>query len=153
MGKSAAQSDEAERMFGDVNFFINRVREDDGTVSIVGEMEIMIARKDIQGEGYGKALLKALIWYVVRHHDRIMKEYQKGEGLKHLPNLDYLHCRVGRDNFRSIWLFESLDFRKVNEVPNSFEEFEMRWDVTMQKRIDVVEEGEEIGLKEEDYLL
>lgn len=151
--KSAARSEEVERMFGDVNLFINRIGEDDGTESIVGELEIMIARKDVQGQGYGKALLKALIWYIMRHHDRIMKEYQEGQGLEYLPNFDYLHCRIGKDNFKSIWLFEGLDFRKINHVPNYFEELELRWDVTMQKRIDVVEEGEEVGLKEEDYLL
>lgn len=62
--KSKARIEEVNRMFGDINLFLSEIGDHDGKESIAGELEIMIARKDMQGKGYGKALLKVLIWYV-----------------------------------------------------------------------------------------
>jgi len=149
--RSVARADEVLRMFGDINLFIVEVENEDGDIDLVGELEVMIARKDMQGRGYGKALLKSFIWYVLRHHDRIMAEYSKGKGLETVGTLKYLHCKIGDANDRSIGLFESVGFQKMSEQPNYFGELELRWDITLERTLAVIEEGEALRLSEEIY--
>lgn len=89
----------------------------------------------------------------MRHHDRIMKEYQEYKCLPSLPFIKYLHCYVDEDNVRSLRLFQSLGFHKVSEMPNYFGQLELRWDVTHDKMVAVVEEGDDIGFEEAFYTL
>ena len=151
--RSAARADEVLRMFGDVNLFILEVEDDEGNTNLVGELEVMIARKDLQGRGYGKVLLKSFIWYILRHHDRIMAEYGKGKGTETLGMLKYLHCKISDANERSIGLFESVGFRKMSERPNYFGELEFRWDITLERTLAVIGDGEALALTETTYAL
>lgn len=146
------EDNEIERMFGDVDLFILPVPEDDGSEVVVGEVEIMVARYDLQGQGYGKALLKAFIWYIMRHHDTIMKEYALGQGIGGVPSLAYLHAKIDKDNAASIALFEGVGFRKVSEEPDYFNCLELRWDVTFERMVKIVEEIEDAqNIREEVY--
>jgi len=138
-------------MFGDINLFILEVEDEDGDINLVGEIEVMIARKDMQGRGYGKVLLKSFIWYILRHHDRIMAEYGIGKGWETVGMLKYLHCKISDANERSIGLFESVGFNKMSEQPNYFGELELRWDITLERMLAVIEDGEALGLSEEIY--
>jgi len=123
-----------DRMIGDVNLFLlqdEEAEEDDaqnGLTSVIGEVEIMIARKDLQGNGYGRAVLLAFLWYIFMSLDGILREYSKrssgnaaGQAL-----LRYLRVKIDAENTRSIRLFESVGFSKLSQTPNYFGEIEMR---------------------------
>lgn len=132
-------------MFGDVNLFLAKEEEDEeaeenGAVNgdkaqpqgLVGEVEIMIARKSLQGNGYGRAILVAFLWYILTHIEGIQDEYCKrqdvGSGTtSQSAVLKYLRAKIDGQNSRSIRLFESLGFRKVSETPNYFGELELWW--------------------------
>ena len=135
-------ADSADRMIGDVNLFLveddNEEDDDDqndtDTVSdnhqvqqLIGEIEIMIARKDLQRRGYGRATLSTFLWYVFSRSKEILDEYA---GQADAACLRYLRVKIGSENARSISLFESVGFFKVTEQPNYFGELELRLKVT-----------------------
>jgi RimJ/RimL family protein N-acetyltransferase len=133
----ATVDDAPDRMIGDVNLFLFEENDDsedirDETVNIIGEIEIMIARKDLQGRGYGNAVLLNFIWYIVTNTTAILTEFVTSLGKQEKVGyaLKYLRVKIDVGNERSIKLFEKVGFRKVSEKPNYFGEVELRWEVT-----------------------
>lgn len=146
------KDDAPETMIGDVNLFLNADddREEEhahwrliheGTKKtiqegkmhgVVGEVEIMIARKDCQGKGLGRETLLAFLWYILTSFSGIMNEYHIAHGNgKTGSYLNYLRVKIDSGNARSIKLFESVGFKKVSEKPNYFGELELRWQVRL----------------------
>ncbi|MCJ1323742.1 hypothetical protein MMC10_000403 [Thelotrema lepadinum] len=143
---AALEADSPKYMLGDVNLFISL--EDDGNGSenvVVGEVEIMIARSEQQGMGYGEGALRAFLWYVAGMEESVVGEYlddrsgvkggkgdvgEKGDGGQGTGKVrfEYLRVRIGKDNERSLRLFEKLGFRMWSKEANFFGEVEMRLD-------------------------
>ncbi|GAD96439.1 N-acetyltransferase [Paecilomyces variotii No. 5] len=127
------QDDAPEKMVGDINLFL---RVDDGEEGdlepqIIGEVELMIAEKDNQRKGFGRASLLSFIKYVVNHETEILEEFLHSEPdslakIKKPWKFSCLSVKVGQTNDRSLALFESLLFQKVTAEPNYFGEFELR---------------------------
>lgn len=137
----AKEDDPPERMIGDINLFLFRPdsEETEADVSnlggnVVGELELMIAHKEMQQKGYGRAALVAFIDYILANWSVIAKEdVQQGKGDasegKDLPalQLSFLRVKVKLNNAGSIRLFESVGFVRTVEEANYFGEVELRW--------------------------
>ena len=130
--------DQPIRMLGDVNFFLTSSVETQG-FSVVGEIELMVAVKNMQGNGYGRAALVVFLSYIAIHEQEILAEYTTGvtktssraiEAMQVTTlRLDVLRVRINQSNDRSIKLFESVGFRKYTTEANYFGEFELRMPV------------------------
>ncbi|KAL1965934.1 hypothetical protein VTN77DRAFT_5067 [Rasamsonia byssochlamydoides] len=143
------QDDSPDRMLGDVNLFLRFDEEDDDAntdtnteARIVGEIELMIAEKQNQRRGFGRAALLSFLRYIVEHEADIVDEFvssakqqqqqqqnqeqQQQGALNCSSRLSCLSVKIGQSNVRSLALFESLSFRKVSPEPNYFGEFELR---------------------------
>lgn len=132
--------DSPANMVGDINLFLRVDNGDEGDAppEIVGEIELMIAEKANQRNGYGKAALLTFIRYIVERQGPILEEFVSGgccggvdlqtvqkvraRGL----SFSCLSAKIGQDNGRSLALFEGLGFVKVSESPNFFGEIELR---------------------------
>ncbi|KAK1811442.1 hypothetical protein LTR12_014194 [Friedmanniomyces endolithicus] len=80
--------DSPERMVGDINLFLfqpaddNDEDDDEGadedyeSESVIGEIELMIARKDLHRQGYGRAALLTFMGYIIFHWPTICLEYE-----------------------------------------------------------------------------
>jgi RimJ/RimL family protein N-acetyltransferase len=112
-------------MIGDVNLFLTPADEDEE--GCVGEIELMIARKDQQRRGYGRAAVLAFMNYIQRNLEGILAEYARSIGRNDVGNIKLLQLRVkiGGKNERSINLFEGIGFMKVGEGENYFGEVEL----------------------------
>ncbi|KAK6529079.1 hypothetical protein TWF694_004297 [Orbilia ellipsospora] len=132
--------DVPENLVGDVNLFLYEDDEDDevegqesGQVGMVGEVELMIARTEYQGQGLGKLAVLIFILYVLRHQEEILEQdstrFVKGNKFKHL------RVKIGSDNERSLGLFQKLGFKKCTDEPNVFGEFELRFSVTPMENV------------------
>ena len=135
-------------MLGDVNLFLSLEDVEDSCENVVvGEVKIMVARRENQGKGSGEAALRAFLWYVAKIEEQIVGEYLgtspgseveggKGTIIEGGPcarvgsksGFAYLRVKIGKDNERSIRLFEKIGFRMWSEEPNYFGEVEMRLD-------------------------
>lgn len=129
-----------ERMIGDINLFLFEPEDDDGdddngvqasngdrsSQAIVGEIELMIARKDLHRQGYGRAALLAFTSYILDSWESIAAEYSSAGGESSRP-LDYLRVKINQSNTRSIALFQSIGFEQTPEGANYFGEVELRW--------------------------
>jgi RimJ/RimL family protein N-acetyltransferase len=136
------KDDADENMIGDVNLFLFEDDEDDEDiesveknakgVNVIGELEIMIARTDLQGNGYGTAVLSSFTWYILSELSPILSEFTASLPAKPTgtPSLKYLRVKIDAENERSIKLFEKVGFMKVSEKPNYFGELELRLDVS-----------------------
>lgn len=140
-GELDAGCDAPGRMVGDVNLFIvddDDEEEDTKGEKCIGEVEIMIARKSLQGQGYGRAVLMAFLWYISTNLGGILHEYA---GDERRSMLQVLRVKIDAENSRSIRLFESVGFAKRAETPNYFGEIELRCGISHQdertKPIDV----------------
>jgi ribosomal protein S18 acetylase RimI-like enzyme len=149
------QDDTPDRMLGDVNLFLSFDDDDDddddnndhndnennnnATPKIIGEIELMIAEKQNQRRGYGRAALLSFLQYILDHEAGIVEEFllsqhrhpdqhqhQHQTALSRERRLSYLRVKINQSNIRSLKLFESLGFRKVSSEPNYFGEFELR---------------------------
>lgn len=130
-----AESDSPSNMIGDINLFL---RIDDGAdglspPEIVGEIELMIAEKSNQRRGFGKAALLAFMKYIAERQELICGEFvgsldeeMKGKLEDRAEKFACLSVKIGKENERSLNLFEGLGFVKVEEEPNFFGEFELR---------------------------
>lgn len=122
-----SQESEVESMIGDVNLFVLANEEESGDISLVGEVELMIAMKERQRQGSGRAALLVFLYYILTHEDDILKEYfTNPRDMAPVNRLAYLRVKIGANNIRSINLFESLGFEKTDSAPNFFDEFELR---------------------------
>lgn len=130
------------------------LRVDDGLEGesppqIVGEIELMIAEKNNQRRGFGRAALLMFMRYIVQYQGAILEEFISGGGvdvdtvrklrtgveaeaseneMATTSTLEFecLSVKIGKDNVRSLALFEGLEFEKVDSEPNYFGEFELR---------------------------
>ena len=137
--------DGRERMVGDVNLFLfedDEMEEEEPPAhsssldvlpsqtsapktTLVGEIELMIARKDLQHQGYGRATLITFMSYVLSSWPDIGQQYSTSKQQDGLLGLAYLRAKINQTNERSIRLFESVGFEKVGSV-NYFGEVELR---------------------------
>ncbi|OOF97889.1 hypothetical protein ASPCADRAFT_2958 [Aspergillus carbonarius ITEM 5010] len=127
--------DTPDRMVGDINLFLRVDDGDEGDAEpqIIGEIELMIAEKGNQRKGFGKAALTTFLRYIVEHEGEILGEFVgRDEGAAKamkkggVVRLECLSVKIGKDNERSLGLFEGAAFRKVSDEPNYFGEFELR---------------------------
>jgi RimJ/RimL family protein N-acetyltransferase len=120
-----AQMDYA--MVGDVNLFITTDFDEASNKDVlVGELELMIAEKQQQGKGLGRAGLLAFLQYVLLNEEAIVAEYRVGGNSAGSPrSLDYFRVKIDKDNERSLKLFAGLGFEQAGEV-SYFGEIEMR---------------------------
>ena len=145
----AGVHDSQDRMIGDINLFLFENETDgpsnspDGhengpgvqgedTRNLVGEIELMIARKDLHRQGYGRATLQTFISYVMSHWQQIAEQYTASDQLyndadhaRRLPRLSYLRAKINQTNERSIRLFKSVGFEHAGDGPNYFGEVEL----------------------------
>ena len=132
----AGVHDGAERMFGDVNLFLTASEND----TVLGEIELMIAVKSLQGHGYGRATLLAFLKYVLDHEKGIVEEFEKDKMSSGLDGIGELWVKIGESNVRSIGLFESVGFKKAVEEANYFGEIELKigstWRAAVTEMID-----------------
>ncbi|EPS43066.1 hypothetical protein H072_2942 [Dactylellina haptotyla CBS 200.50] len=154
--------DKPEILIGDVNLFLYEDDEEEevegqerGPVEMVGEVELMIARPEFQGRGLGKLAVIIFILYVLQHQGDILSQDSsrnlKGKSFKHL------RVKIGKENTRSLELFQKLGFVKLTEEPNVFGEFELRLKIEplegVQENLEVmmrdsgVEWMEEVGFQ------
>ncbi|KAF7718044.1 Uncharacterized protein PECH_002377 [Penicillium ucsense] len=134
----SADSDSPSNMVGDINLFlhVDDGEEGDASPELYGEIELMIAEKANQGQGFGKAALLTFLRYIVEKQTAILEEFitadvdadTVGKLRAATPGLrfSYLSVKIGEANSRSLGLFESLGFEKVSSEPNYFGEFELR---------------------------
>lgn len=127
------QQDAPEWMIGDVNLFLYEDDEDEEEngsededegkpKSVVGELEIMIARKDQQGKGMAQETLRAFMSYIQSQLSDIGSEFARRKGME----LKYLRVKIDKDNVRSLRLFERVGFVRTSAEPNYFGEVELR---------------------------
>jgi len=139
--------DAPERMIGDINLFLFPLEDDEENASglsnaqpaptVIGELELMIARKDLQRQGYGRAALVTFRDYIVSHWASVYAEYSGHDEQTSrtlplspgttTPHLAYFRVKVQESNVGSIRLFESVGFRRTAEEANYFGEVELRW--------------------------
>jgi len=120
-------------MLGDINLFLSEHhvtteefspdRGHAGKKKLVGEIEVMIARKEQQGKGYGRAAVLLFLWYVVVCREDLVAAHCVDEDVEGV--LTHLRVKIHQGNHRSIALFESLLFKKACEAPNYFGEYEL----------------------------
>lgn len=125
---TAGKQDAPQHMIGDVNLFLyddeddEEDQDEESPKRVIGELEIMIARKDSQGRGLAQETLRAFMSYIQSHLDSILAEFSGGKGVE----LRYLRVKIDKDNVRSLKLFERLGFDRVSAEPNYFGEVELR---------------------------
>ncbi|PQE33980.1 n-acetyltransferase 9 protein [Rutstroemia sp. NJR-2017a WRK4] len=133
--RSNAQNEKNPKpqMIGDINLFLTPADEDPDE-GCIGEIELMIAPKEMRVKGYGRAAVLAFMGYLERELGGIMGEYGKGvrgevgdgeNGKKMKMNLLQLRVKIGSKNEKSIGLFESIGFVRVGEGENYFGEVEL----------------------------
>jgi DNA polymerase delta subunit 2 len=144
---SLSEDDDApERMIGDTNLFLRFDDDDDDddcnddnktkVENVIGEIELMIAEKRNQGQGFGRGALLTFLWYITSHEREILDEFVQSTAAaadERTENsstttrkMKCLSVKIGKDNARSLALFESLGFEKRSPEPNYFGEFELR---------------------------
>lgn len=129
-------NDGPARMVGDINLFLFNDDGDggddkpagSGPGAVVGEIELMIARKELQRQGYGRAALLSFMHYILLvGREAIIAEYC---GLQPGRSLSYLRVKINQSNKRSIALFQSVGFVQTEEGANYFGEVELRFQVS-----------------------
>lgn len=133
-------------MVGDINLFLRVDDGDEGDEQprLVGEIELMVAEKANQRQGFGRASLLVFLRYVVQKQGQILDEFVSGSvSLEQKSKLrkegdgfvfECLSVKIGKENERSLALFESVGFVKVSAEPSFFGEYELR-------RTDLGDEG------------
>ena len=149
--------DGGERIIGDINLFlfekeeegqdccsgntdsadypIKRLPQEHGQIdtNLIGEIELMIARKDLHHQGYGRAALVTFMKLVLSLWQQIAEQYRDTTPKKSansrpvtLPGLAYLRAKINQSNEKSVRLFESVGFEQVGGA-NHFGEVELRY--------------------------
>ncbi|KAI9369936.1 N-acetyltransferase [Aspergillus egyptiacus] len=160
-----AHADTEPNMLGDINLFLRVDDGEDGSSapSIVGEIELMIAETRAQGNGYGRGALLAFLRFVREHEVAIVGEFVEGdevarnvfqekgkgedEGKGEGKGVSALSVKIGKENERSLRLFESVGFRRVGAEPNYFGEWELRRELQGEGQ----EQGQVDGYREMRY--
>ena len=148
-GEKPGCVDGEDRMIGDINLFVTEaeVEDDDDEdedeeedededeeeiTGCAGEVEIMVARTDMHGNGIGTAILLTFLWYVLTHLDDVVGEYSTAHPGK-TKVMRYLRVKIDAGNLRSLRLFEKVGFRRTSEKPNFFNELELRFHIPSQR--------------------
>ncbi|KAG9244075.1 N-acetyltransferas-like protein 9 [Calycina marina] len=118
----AGKLDSPDQIIGDVNLFLTVADED--PEGCIGELELMIAPTSQQRQGYGRATVLTILNYIQRNLEGILAEFARKEGVESMSLLQ-LKAKIGGKNKKSIGLFESIGFIKVDESANYFGEFEL----------------------------
>lgn len=147
--------DSPDRMIGDINLFLfppdsDEMAEDVRHLGgdVVGEVELMIAKKEVRQKGLGRAALLAFLDYILSNWSAIGTEYaeqsqsqlqsqpQTGPQPHSIPQLAFLRVKIHQSNVGSTRLFESVGFVRTVEEANYFGEIELRWlpDVPILRR-------------------
>jgi RimJ/RimL family protein N-acetyltransferase len=133
------KEDRSERMIGDINLFLFEPEDDDDddaeqapnstkpSNALVGEIELMIARKDLHRQGYGRAALLSFTAYILDTWAQIAAEYSSSSENQAPRPLQYLRVKIKQSNARSIALFQSIGFVQTAAGANYFGEVELRW--------------------------
>ncbi|KHN95600.1 methionyl-tRNA synthetase [Metarhizium album ARSEF 1941] len=115
--------DAGDRMIGDINFFIYQDDEPEETsqdrrakVALRGEIDVMIANKEHRGQGFGSASVRALLMYLRKNMEPILKEYACGLTLGQGVEMVGLMVKIQEGNTGSRRLFEKLGFEQVGDV-------------------------------------
>ncbi|EFX03931.1 DNA polymerase subunit delta-2 [Grosmannia clavigera kw1407] len=139
-GVVAGVDDVPSRMVGDINFFLHVWDDEDdndedhgGTVVLYsGEVDVMIARAEDRGQGFGRAAVTALLYFVLqRHREAILAEAAAGAGAgtgARAGKLRRLVVKIQATNTASIGLFTGLGFQQRGSV-NYFGEVELVQDI------------------------
>lgn len=124
-------------MIGDINLFLFEPEDDDDedeenstkqSNALVGEIELMIARKDLHRQGYGRAALLSFTAYILDTWSQIAAEYSSSNSEGQVArSLQYLRVKINQSNARSIALFQSIGFVQAAAGANYFGEVELRW--------------------------
>lgn len=125
------------QMLGDVNLFLSlSPSSSENTITVTGELELMIAEQAQHRKGYGRAALLVFLAYILDHESAIVETFLRGhgdgggdvkEGMSSRPfKLHHLAAKIGKDNARSLALFEGLGFVRVGDEANYFGEWELR---------------------------
>ncbi|KAK6334044.1 hypothetical protein TWF696_002548 [Orbilia brochopaga] len=127
-------------LIGDVNLFLcedgDDLEEDDERKEVAGEIEVMIAKMEYQGQGLGKVAVLVFILYVLRHREQILAEGNSDWLTAKEKRLKHLRVKIGKDNTGSLMLFQKLGFKKIKEEPNVFDEFELRLSIEPQSEVE-----------------
>ena len=138
----AGQDDRPERMIGDINLFLSEPEDDDdedddsgaqaptstkSSNALVGEIELMIALKDLHRQGYGRAALLSFTTYILDTWTQIAAEYSSSASDQPPKSLQFLRVKINQSNARSIALFQSIGFVQTAAGANYFGEVELRW--------------------------
>ncbi|KAF3034699.1 hypothetical protein E8E12_005503 [Didymella heteroderae] len=126
---TAGKEDAPQHMVGDVNLFLYDDEEDEEQSPdehrprrVIGELEIMIARRDHQGKGLALETLRAFMSYIQSHLPAISSEFAGARGVE----WRYLRVKIDKDNARSLKLFERVGLVRTSAEPNYFGEVELR---------------------------
>ena len=124
----AGMHDSPNVMLGDVNMFISVGEDSTGDQpSVIGELELMIAEKAQQRKGSGRAALLGFMMYVLQHELAIVRQFWiDRDGQPPPSGFAYFAAKIGKENGRSLALFDSLGFKRTTEEPNYWGEYEMR---------------------------
>ena len=114
--------DSPKHMIGDVNLFLSSADED--PEGCIGELELMIAPISQRRQGYGRATILTFLRYIQNHLSEILEEFAKQKRVEKMALLQ-LKVKIGGNNEKSINLFESIGFIKVEKSANYFGEFEL----------------------------
>ncbi|KFA73755.1 hypothetical protein S40288_07345 [Stachybotrys chartarum IBT 40288] len=128
----AGVDDSEERMRGDINFFLypyeDEDEDDDAAAAdkqgwLTGEVDVMVAARNHRGQGLGQAAVHALLVYLSRNLDGILREHATTAG--GVPGrLHGLMVKIKQSNEASRALFGKIGFRQSGGV-NYFGEVTM----------------------------
>ncbi|KAM0561637.1 hypothetical protein ACHAPJ_002805 [Fusarium lateritium] len=128
----AGTADADDLMRGDINFFLYPYEADDEVETdtqgwVTGEVDVMIASTSHRGQGLGRAAVCALLVYLRKHIEGVLKEYGAQE-------LKGLMVKIKEGNKGSRALFEKLGFVQKGEV-NYFGEVVMTlgWEEVLRR--------------------
>ncbi len=105
------------------------------SVSLTGEIELMIPRPTSRRRGHGRSALLTFLTYILTHESEIVAEFLHSRpdySQQTPPITTFLRtgricptAKISHTNHASLALFESLGFEKMSEQPNYFGEFEL----------------------------
>lgn len=159
-----SQDDATDRMLGDVNLFLyddESEESEKGHRRMVGEIEIMIAKKEQQRKGIGRAAVALFLRYILKNREEVMKERFELAGTPSgdpLPTLSAFRAKINQTNTPSINLFESFGFIKQSDQPNYFGEFELVLQVVDLEKVGTMvkycglDDWREVGYENDPYV-
>lgn len=138
-------------MLGDANLFLHLDADCPGADDlnetlepmVIGELELMIAKKHARGHGHGRSAILCLLRYVLTHEEEIIRAFLQdrlpppplpspsedmvvaSEKFSPSPSFEYFFVKISSTNLASICLFKSLGFTQFGPV-NPFGEVELR---------------------------